>query len=247
MLRLPKTALVPQNGRTMWCYLKTSCLSLLIKNSQASPCNDIAILCSFIGLIYSILPSEQALQFWGATPLTETHHLTYLEIGETNAGRLPSFLQWGVWSTQTRDVIMTTALYDMLSGLAKGQQCGKLTYNFLTRGGVEVVLAGSLATSSSHCSVSLAASWMLVFALLESWAVPSTSPKSHPPPQQNLGISFSGIRFSHFTEVSSCLPTAAAKIGPDDVLLAQSFLHLLFMVFSCSVVVHLAVSGNMHF
>jgi nuclear pore complex protein Nup205 len=143
-------------------------------NSQASPCNNIAILCSFIGLIYSILPSEQALQFWGATPLTETHRLTYLEIGETNAGWLP-FLQWGVRSTQTRDVIMTTALYDMLSGLAKGQQCGELAYSFLTRGGVEVIPAGSLATSSSHCSVSSAASWTLVFALLGQFPPPAQS------------------------------------------------------------------------
>jgi nuclear pore complex protein Nup205 len=169
-------------------------------DSQASPRNDIAMLYSFIGLLYSILPPERALQFWGATPLTETHRLTYLEITETNAGRLPSFLQWAVWSTQTRDVIMTTALYDMLSGLAKGQQCSELAYNFLARGGAEVVPGSSLATSSSHYSAGSAVSWTLIFALLESWAVSSTSPKPHPPPQQNLGTSFSGFRSSHFAE-----------------------------------------------
>lgn len=221
-------------------------------DSQASPRNDIAMLYSFIGLLYSILPPERALQFWGATPLTETHRLTYLEITETNAGRLPSFLQWAVWSTQTRDVIMTTALYDMLSGLAKGQQCSELAYNFLARGGAEVVPGSSLATSSSHYSAGSAVSWTLIFALLESWAVSSTSPKPHPAPQQNLGTSFSGFRSSHFAESQAASQQQQQHqkqvvIGPNDVLLAQSFLRLLSTVVSCSVAVRLAVSGNTHF
>ncbi|KAG1816317.1 nucleoporin Nup186/Nup192/Nup205 [Suillus subaureus] len=219
-------------------------------DSQANPRNDIAMLYSFIGLLYSILPPERALQFWGATPLTETHRLTYLEIAETNAGRLPSFLQWAVWSTQTRDVVMTTALYDMLSGLAKGQQCSELAYNFLARGGVEVVPGSSLAASSSHYSAGSAVSWTLIFALLESWAVSSSSPKPHPPPQQNLGTSFSGFRSSHFAESQAASQQQQQKqivIGPNDVLLAQSFLRLLSTVVSCSVAVRLAVSGNTHF
>ncbi|KAG2143441.1 nucleoporin Nup186/Nup192/Nup205 [Suillus bovinus] len=220
-------------------------------DSQANPRNDIAMLYSFIGLLYSILPPERALQFWGATPLTENHRLTYLETAEANAGRLPSFLQWAVWSTQTRDIIMTTALYDMLSGLAKGQQCSELAYNFLARGGVEVVPGSSLAASSSHYSAGSAVSWTLIFALLESWAVPSTSPKPHPPPQQNLGTSFSGFRSSNFAEFQSTSQQRQQQkqvvIGPNDVLLAQSFLRLLSTVVSCSVAVRLAVSGNAHF
>ncbi|KAG1728877.1 nucleoporin Nup186/Nup192/Nup205, partial [Suillus paluster] len=216
---------------------------------QTNPRNDIAML-YFIGLLYSILPPERALQFWGATPLTETHRLTYLELTETNAGRLPSFLQWAVWSTQTRDVIMSTALYDMLSGLAKGQQCSELAYNFLARGGVEVVPGSSLAGSSSHYSAGSAVSWLIIFALLESWAASPSSPKPHPPPQQNLGGSFSGFRSSHFAESQAASQQQQQKqvaIGPNDVLLAQAFLRLLSTVVSCSVAVRLAISGNSHF
>ncbi|KAG0707241.1 nucleoporin Nup186/Nup192/Nup205 [Suillus ampliporus] len=220
-------------------------------DSQANPRNDIAMLYSFIGLLYSILPPERALQFWGATPITETHRLTYLELTETNEGRLPSFLQWAVWSTQTHDVVMTTALYDMLSGLAKGQQCSELAYNFLARGGAEVVPGSSLAASSSHYSAGSAVSWTIIFALLESWSASSASPKPHPPPQQSLGASFSGFRSSHFAESQAASQQQQQQkqvvIGPNDVLLAQAFLRLLSTVVSCSVAVRLAVSGNTHF
>ncbi|OJA08231.1 hypothetical protein AZE42_08910 [Rhizopogon vesiculosus] len=216
---------------------------------QANPRNDIAMLYSFIGLLYSILPPERALQFWGATPVTENRRLTYLEITETNAGRLPSFLQWAVWSTQTRDIIMTTALYDMLSGLAKGQQCSELAYNFLARGGGEVVPGSSLTASSSHYSSGSAVSWTLIFALLESWAASSASPKPHPPPQQSFGASFGGFGSSQFaqSQAASQQQQKQVVIGPNDVLLAQAFLRLLSTVVSCSVAVRLAISGNTHF
>ena len=215
----------------------------------ANPRNDIATFYSFIGLLYSILPPERALQFWGATPLTENRRLTYLEVTETNAGRLPSFLQWAVWSTQTRDIIMTTALYDMLSGLAKGQQCSELAYNFLARGGGEVIPGSSLTASSSHYSTGSAVSWTLIFGLLESWAVSSASPKPHPSPQQNLGASFGGFGSSQFShsQAASQQQQKQIVIGPNDVLLAQAFLRLLSTVVSCSVAVRLAISGNTHF
>jgi nuclear pore complex protein Nup205 len=115
-----------------------------------------------------------------------------------------------------------------------------------------VVPGSSLATSSSHYSAGSAVSWTLIFALLESWAVSSTSPKPHPPPQQNLGTSFSGFRSSHFAESQAASQQQQQHqkqvvIGPNDVLLAQSFLRLLSTVVSCSVAVRLAVSGNTHF
>ena len=61
-----------------------------------------------------------------------SHGLSYLEITELSTGKLPSFLQWAVWSIQVHDVNMAMVLYGMISALAKGQQCSKLTYNFLT-------------------------------------------------------------------------------------------------------------------
>ncbi|KAF8429363.1 hypothetical protein L210DRAFT_3734756 [Boletus edulis BED1] len=75
---------------------------------------------SLIGILYASLPPERVLQFWGATPVDATRGLSYMEITEMSVGKLPLFLQWATWSMQVRDENMTTALYDMLSGLAKG-------------------------------------------------------------------------------------------------------------------------------
>ncbi|KAJ7778502.1 nucleoporin Nup186/Nup192/Nup205 [Mycena metata] len=74
----------------------------------SSPRSDIAMLYSFIGLLYSALPPERALQFWGSNPYGDSH--TYLEYLETTMGRLPAFLQWAVWSTQVHDVSMSMAV-----------------------------------------------------------------------------------------------------------------------------------------
>ncbi|KAF8130088.1 hypothetical protein K438DRAFT_2134939 [Mycena galopus ATCC 62051] len=80
-----------------------------------SPRSDIAMLYSFIGLLYSALPAERVLQFWGSNLIGDSH--TYLEYLESTMAWLPAFLQWAVWSTQVHDVSMSTALYDMLAGL----------------------------------------------------------------------------------------------------------------------------------
>jgi nuclear pore complex protein Nup205 len=71
---------------------------------------------------------------------------------------------------------MLVALYDMLSGLANGQQCSELAYNFMARGGGEV-LAGSMVSSTSGPSVS----WIAIF--LDSWAVSAANPRSQPQAQ----------------------------------------------------------------
>ena len=216
---------------------------------QPAPRNDIAMLYSLIGILYSSLPPERALQFWGATPLGGPRGLSYMEITEMSAGKLPSFLQWAVWSTQVRDVNMTMALYDMLSGLAKGQQCSELAYNFLARGGGEVIPGSSLPTAAGSYNVGPSISWSTIFALLESWASPAPSPRTNQPPHQSLAASFGGFgslaasQPSHPTQQ----PAQHIAIGPKDVLLAQAFLRLLSTVATCSVAVRLAISSNTQF
>ncbi|KAF9219350.1 hypothetical protein BS17DRAFT_804452 [Gyrodon lividus] len=219
---------------------------------QPAPRNDIAMLYVLIGILYTSLPHERALQFWGATPLGETHRLSYMEITEISTGKLPSFLQWAVWSTQVRDVNMTMALYDMLAGLSKGQQCSELAYNFLARGGGEVVPGSSLpaTSSSSHYNAGPTISWTMIFTLLESWATPTPNPRANQPPQQSLIASFSGFGSAsqpHPQPSPSQQPPQHIQIGPKDVLLAQSFLRLLSTVVSSSIAVRLAISSNTQF
>jgi hypothetical protein len=91
--------------------------------------------------------------------------------------------QCGHWSTPMQDLTMLVTLYDMLSGLANEQQCSELAYNFMARGGGEV-LAGSIISSTSGPS----ALWIAIFALLDSWAVSAANPCSQPQAQP-LGLS----------------------------------------------------------
>ncbi|RDB19677.1 hypothetical protein Hypma_013316 [Hypsizygus marmoreus] len=208
------------------------------------PRNDIAMLYSFIGLLYSALPGEHALQFWGAGPQVDASRTSYVQYIETTAGRLPAFLQWAVWSTSVHDITMSTALYDMLGGLAKGQQCSELAYNFMARGGGEVI-PGSMLPSSSSGGPSV--SWSVIFSLLESWASSSANPRPQPQHQQPLGFSTSlGGSLSYSTQPP---PPSSHQIviGPKDVLLAQSFLHLLSTVVTYSVAVRVTISGHAHF
>ena len=216
---------------------------------QPMPRNDVAMLYSLIGILYISLPPERALQFWGATPLGEMNGLSYIEVTEMSTGKLPSFLQWAVWSTQLRDVHMTMALYDMLSGLAKGQQCSELAYNFLARGGGEVIPGSSLPSSTTSYNVGPSISWSAIFALLESWASPAPSPRTNQPPQQSLAASFGGFGSLAASQPPppSQQPPQHIPIGPKDVLLAQSFLRLLSTVAAGSVAVRLAVSSNTQF
>ncbi|KAF8432487.1 nucleoporin Nup186/Nup192/Nup205 [Boletus edulis BED1] len=211
---------------------------------QPAPRNDIAMLYSLI-VLYASLPSERALQFWGATPTGETRGLSYMEL--TSAGKLPSFLQWAVWSTQVRDVDMTMALYDMLSGLAKSQQCSELAYNFLARGGGEVTPGSSLLNSTGSYNPGPSISWSTIFALLESRTSPALNPRTNQPP--SLAASFGG--FGSLATPQPHPPTQQPPqhipIGPKDVLLAQSFLCLLSTVATSSVAVRLAISSNTQF
>ncbi|KAK2465538.1 hypothetical protein APHAL10511_002430 [Amanita phalloides] len=193
------------------------------------PRNDIAILYSFIGFLYASLPAESALQFWGATPRGS---LSYMEQIEASAGRLPAFLQWSIWSTSSNDSTMMTALYDMLSGLAKGQHCSELAYNFMARGGGEVI-PGSMLPSSSTTGPSV--SWTVVFGIIDSWAASASAPRGQPQ-ARNLGsLGDLQRRPGQF------------MIGPKEVLLAQAFLRLLATVVAHSVTVRITISGHVHF
>ncbi|KAJ7777509.1 nucleoporin Nup186/Nup192/Nup205 [Mycena maculata] len=208
------------------------------ERSPVSPRSDIAMLYSFIGLLYSALPPERALQFWGSSPHGDSR--TYMEYMETTMGRLPAFLQWAVWSTQVHDVAMSMALYDMLGGLANGQLCSELAYNFMVRGSGEVIPGSSLPSSSSSGP---AVSWSVVFALLDSWAASSNARPGQPPPSFGNSMGMSGFNNPPPPQQPPQMPT----IGPKEVLLAQSFLRLLSTVVSHSVAVRIAVSGHAQF
>lgn len=197
----------------------------------APPRNDIAMLFTLIGLLYSALPEERALQFWGGGVI-EGQRPHYMHYVESAVAKLPSFLQWAVWSTQVRDVDMLMALYDMLSGLSKGQSCSELAYNFLARGGSESTLS---TTSSSGPAVS----WTAIFGLLEQWA---TFGNTSRPAQPATGLA---------GNVGASQPPPRQQqqlvLSQQDVLLAQSFLRLLSTVVAHSVAVRVTISGHARF
>jgi len=201
--------------------------------SMHAPRNDIAMLFSFIGVLFSALPAERALQFWGSAP-SESQRPSWLEIVEAQAGKLPAFLQWAVWSTNLRDLDMSIALYDMLVGLAKGHQCSDLAYNFLARSNGEVIPGSVLPTSSSSGA---AAPWTTIFGILDSWAVASSHARS-----QQTGPSHSGFMSSHQAHHHAQQATLSQK----DVWLGQCFLRLLATVAKYSVSARLAISGHAH-
>ncbi|KAG6856850.1 hypothetical protein H0H87_012908 [Tephrocybe sp. NHM501043] len=204
-----------------------------------APRNDVAILYSFIGLLYSSLPPERALQFWGSGSQTDVPQ-SYLEYIESTAGRLPSFLQWAVWSP-ANDISLLTALYDMLGGLAKGQQCSELAYNFMARGTGEVVPGSTLSSSSSTAT---SVSWVGIFDRLDTWV--TSAANVNPPQQQHQQLGFGSTLGHSLSHVRAPAPQQP-PIGPKEGLFAQSFLNLLSTVVTYSVAVRVAISGHVHF
>ncbi|KAK0463078.1 nucleoporin Nup186/Nup192/Nup205, partial [Desarmillaria tabescens] len=202
----------------------------------ASPRNDIGVLYSLIGILYSSLPAESALQFWGSGPPVDSTRTSYMEYLESTAGKLPAFLQWAVWSTPVHDATMMMALYDMLAGLAKGQQSSELAYNFLARGGGEVIQGSTLPSSTSGSALS----WATVFDVLDTWASSANTARTQP--VQPLGQSLFGAPASMPPQ-----PAQQPVITPKDVLLAQSFLRLLSTVVTFSISVRVAISSHVHF
>ncbi|KAH9064457.1 nucleoporin Nup186/Nup192/Nup205 [Lactarius vividus] len=199
--------------------------------SQA-PRNDIAMLFSFIGILFSALPPERGLQFWGSAP-SSSQRPSWLETVEAQAGKLPAFLQWAVWSTQLRDLDVSIALYDMLAGLAKGHQCSDLTYNFLARSSGEIIPGSMLPATSSSGAI---APWVTIFGILDSWAVTSSNARS-----QQTAASQSGFMSSHQAQHSQ-----HTSLTQKDVWLGQCFLRLLATVAKYSISARLAISGHAH-
>lgn len=194
------------------------------------PRNDIATLFSLIGLLYSSLDPEYALQFWGSGP--SDRQSTYLQLAESGLGRLPAFLQWAVWSTQSQHPGQVTALYNLLGGLAKGRHCSELAYNFMAGGGGEII-PGSSMPSSSHSNSS--ASWQYVFNTLAAFATPS-----------GRSLYPGGAPFSLSTSHPTQHQGAPNALSPENVLLGRSFLVLLSTVVSYSVAVRKAIFTSSH-
>ena len=91
---------------------------------------DIAMLYTFWSIIIA-LPEKRAPQILRSGLQQGSFRPVYQGSVESISGRHPAFLQWAVWSTPTQDLSMLVALYDTRSGLANGQQCSELAYNFV--------------------------------------------------------------------------------------------------------------------
>ncbi|KAH9929472.1 nucleoporin Nup186/Nup192/Nup205 [Fomitopsis serialis] len=214
----------------------------------APPRNDMAVLFSLTGLLYSTLPPERALHFWGGGSIPDGRRSTYAETMEASSGKLPAFLNWAVWSTQPRDVDMLMALYDMLSGLATGQQCSELAYNFLARGGGDAVPGGAPASSSSaHLAGGPAVSWSAIFGLLDSWVTAGSAPRNNQAPPQMTGIQSGFGAAQQWQAPQPPQPPPQLAFTQQDVLLAQAFLRLLATVATHSVAVRVTISGHARF
>lgn len=195
------------------------------------PRNDIAAFFNFLGTLYTSLPSERALQFWGSVPLSPS--LSYAEQTEAAAGKLPAFLQWSVWSTQPSDAEMCTALFSMLSGLSHGRQSAELAYNFLARGTGEV-LPGAAPASGKQETI---ASWAWMLRLLEAWVTPVPSARG----QQSQMHGHSG-----FGGNAQPAQQSAQPLSPKEVFLGQAVLRLLSTVATHAPGPRLALTSNTH-
>lgn len=213
------------------------------------PRNDLAMLFSFMGMLYTMLPAEKALHLWGAGTILPGQRTSYREYLELSSGKLAAFLQWSIWSTQARDVDMSMALYDMLSGLANGQQCSELAYNCLVRGGGEVVPGAPVpSTSTGHYNTGTSVSWSSVFGLLETWAASGTPPRANPPPGQTIVGHQQGFGANQSWQAQQPTPRPQQiQLTQQDVLLAQAFLRLLSVVVTNSVPARINICGHARF
>ncbi|CDO70405.1 hypothetical protein BN946_scf184999.g46 [Trametes cinnabarina] len=214
------------------------------------PRNDMAMLYSFIGMLYTLLPEEKALHFWGAGTVVPGLRPSYAEQLDLSSGKLYGFLQWSIWSTQARDIDMSMALYDMLAGLAKGQQCSELAYNYLARGGGEVVPGAAVPSNSSvHYNTGPAISWSSIFSLLESWATAGGQNRTSGVPGQSVGPHGQGLpaNQSWQGQASPQRPPQQIAISQQEVLLAQAFLRLLSVVATYSVTARVTICGHARF
>ncbi|KAI0075076.1 hypothetical protein K474DRAFT_1600404 [Panus rudis PR-1116 ss-1] len=208
-----------------------------------SPRNDMAVMFTFMGILYSALPPDTALPYWGVAPRSSRFTI----YPDAVSSKLPSFLQWAVWSTPSHDLGMLTSLYSMLTGLANGEQCSELAYNFLAKGGGEGGMSDP--SSSTHMMTGAAVSWSAMFGLLESWSALGTPARPSPPAALNNSRPF-GQQDVHQAQQHAAhahQQQQRLSLGPLDVLLAQAFLRLLATVVKHSVAARIAICGHARF
>ncbi|KAL1938972.1 hypothetical protein VTO73DRAFT_11125 [Trametes versicolor] len=240
--------LLHANARTDRSRMFRSSIQPMAEAEKPPPRNDMAMFFSFVGMLYGMLPEERALHFWGAGTVTPGLRSSYTEQLELASTKLYGFLQWSIWSTQARDVDMSMALYDMLSGLATGQQCSELAYNYLARGGGEVV-PGAASASSVNYNTGPAVSWSSIFALLETWAAAGAPPRANGAPGQSVGPQGQGFTAgqSWQGQPPPQRPPQQIQLSQQDVLLAQAFLRLLSVVATWSIPARLTISSHARF
>jgi len=107
----------------------------------------------------------------------------------------------------------------MLSGLANGQQCSELAYNFMARGGGEVLVGSSLSVSSTSGP---SISWIAIFSLLDSWAFSTSNPQSHPQPQPSGLVHLNDNEHQSHISLPSSQPPMVSSMKT-----SMSILHLL--------------------
>ncbi|KAI5120013.1 hypothetical protein M0805_008474 [Coniferiporia weirii] len=179
------------------------------------PRNDIATLFQLLGQLYTALPSDSAIQFWGGVPRTDSP--LHYELTEAERGKLPSFLRWAV---EVREPELVISVFDMLAGLATGVACSECAYNFMATGTLDVI-HGAGASVGGRYEMAAAFTWGSIFGELESWAA--------------LGA---GQRGQHGA------PPPQLPIAPTDVLLGLAFLRLLAAVAAHSVQARIAVASH---
>lgn len=209
------------------------------------PRNDMAVMFSFVGLLYSALSPDTALPFWGVIPRDRRHLFP-----ESTATKLPSFLQWAVWSTPAHDLDMLTALYDMLTGLSNGEQCSELCYNFLARSGTDVGVIDPSSSNTPSLMVSgSSVSWSAMFSLLDAWIATASSsrPNAILPPNPQLGATQSNQWQGQSHHAPHAQQQHRLTLTQQDVLLAQSFLRLLATVVSHSIPVRVTICSHARF
>ena len=210
--------------------------------------SDIASMFTFMGLLYSSLPPDYALSYWSATARTKA----YVDHLESSARKLPSFLQWAVWSTQPQNLTMLIALFDMLTGLANGERCSELAYNFLVKGGGDGAGEPN-APQSLQSNVGPALSWYSMFGVLESWAATGSASRANPTTSAIPGVvpgsSTSDVWHGHhgLPHHQSHPSQSRLSLSQQDVLVAQSFLHLLSTVVTHSTAVRANICTHARF
>lgn len=201
---------------------------------QPPPRNDIATLFLLIGQLYSALPANSAIQFWGGVPETETP--AYYEMAEAERGKLPSFLRWAV---EVREPELVISVFYMLAGLATGVACAECAYNFMATGTLDVI-HGAGANVGRYES-SAAFTWASIFSELDGWAALGSANPRGGAPHHGHGH---GLPGSTSAAAAAGAPPPQLPLAQTDVLLGLAFLRLLTVIATHSVQARIAVASH---